>query len=71
MKAALETVALKESEATEKKETIKITQKDGSKHVYLKKLPLEWANRIQSYHAGALSDYILIAIAEKMKRDGI
>jgi len=58
-------------EAGETTQTKKVTQKIGNKPMSLKKFPAEWADRIGKYHVGALSDYILIAVAEKMKRDGI
>jgi hypothetical protein len=32
---------------------------------------IDWENKIKSYHGGTISSYIIIAIQEKMKRDGI
>ncbi len=69
---AMEGAALKEEAAKKDTQGVRrITQKEGSKQISLKKFPEEWADRIGRFHAGALSDYILIAVAEKMKRDGI
>ncbi len=61
------------SEETKAKETklSKITQKDGNFQVGLKKFPADWHKRIKEYSPSSVSDYILLAVREKMGRDGI
>lgn len=39
--------------------------------ISLKKFPKIWVEQIENFYPGSLSDYILIAVAEKMERDNI
>ncbi len=66
---AMESAALNETKTAPKAK--KITQKEGSRQVSLKKFPIEWHDMISSYHPGALSEYILLAVREQMKKDGL
>lgn len=69
---AIESAALAEANTGEKKVPQKVTQKEGSKVVNLKKFPLEWFEAFQkSGHPGALTDYILTATYKQLKADGI
>jgi hypothetical protein len=34
-------------------------------------IPVEWENKIREYHGGTVSAYILIALQERMRRDGL
>lgn len=49
----------------------KITQKSGSQHISLKKFPKKWHALIKTIYPGAMSEYIIVAVSEKMKRDGL
>ena len=48
-----------------------ITQTQGSVQISLKKFPAEWQYKIKKYTPTALTDYILLAVREKMAKDGI
>lgn len=34
-------------------------------------IPIEWEKKIRDYHGGTVSAYILIALQERMQRDGL
>ncbi|MBN2896963.1 MAG: hypothetical protein JXK05_13845 [Campylobacterales bacterium] len=34
-------------------------------------LPVEWDEKIRAFHGGTVNAYILIAIQERMQRDGL
>jgi hypothetical protein len=34
-------------------------------------IPVEWENKIKGYHGGTVSAYILIALQERMQKDGL
>lgn len=68
---AMEAAAMNETTKKEKAVVKKVTQKEGSKQVFLKKFPIEWHDLIRTMHSGAMSDYVMIAVAEKMRRDGL
>ncbi len=34
-------------------------------------IPVEWENKIREFHGGTVSAYILIALQERMQRDGL
>lgn len=69
--AALAGAALNESAGEVKKTSKKVTQKEGSIQVSLKKFPIEWHEQIKDYTPGAVSDYILLAVKAQMVRDGL
>ena len=46
----------------------------ATKHAKKKKLitiPVEWEDKIKAYHGGTVNAYILIAIQERMQKDGL
>ena len=46
----------------------------ATKHEKKKKLisiPVEWEEKIKAYHGGTVNAYILIAIQERMQKDGL
>lgn len=34
-------------------------------------VPVEWEEKIKAYHGGTVSAYILIALQERMQKDGL
>lgn len=34
-------------------------------------IPVEWEDKIKAYHGGTVSAYILIALQERMQKDGL
>ncbi|MDX9965903.1 hypothetical protein E0765_09590 [Sulfuricurvum sp. IAE1] len=50
-------------------------RKEGSSEKGKKKklitIPIEWEKKIRDYHGGTVSAYILIALQERMQRDGL
>ncbi len=51
-------------------------REEGSKGEKEKKkklitIPIEWEEKIRAFHGGTLSAYILIALQERMQRDGL
>lgn len=46
-------------------------QSENGKKKKLITIPVEWENKIRSFHGGTLSAYILIALQERMQRDGL
>lgn len=49
-------------------------QNPKAEHEKKKKLiaiPVDWEEKIREFHRGTLSGYILIALQERMQRDGI
>lgn len=46
-------------------------QNDKEKKKKLITIPVEWENKIRSFHGGTVSAYILIALQERMQRDGL
>lgn len=34
-------------------------------------IPIEWEDKIKAYHGGTVSAYILIALQERMQKDGL
>jgi hypothetical protein len=48
------------------------TQKQGlQKKKKLINIPVEWEDKIRSYHGGTLNAYIIMALQERMQRDGL
>jgi len=56
-------------ESASMKEQKKDSKKDKKKKIIT--IPVEWENRIKENYPGTVSSYILMAIQEKMKREGI
>lgn len=44
---------------------------DKEKKKKLITIPIEWEDKIRSFHGGTVSAYILIALQERMQRDGL
>ncbi|MDP3292698.1 MAG: hypothetical protein Q8M43_11775 [Sulfuricurvum sp.] len=44
---------------------------DKEKKKKLITIPIEWENKIREFHGGTVSAYILIALQERMQRDGL
>ena len=44
---------------------------DKGKKKKLITIPVEWENKIREFHGGTVSAYILIALQERMQRDGL
>ncbi len=48
------------------------TKKQGfEKKKKLINIPIEWEEKIRAYHGGTVNAYILIALQERMQRDGL
>lgn len=48
------------------------TQKQGlQKKKKLINIPVEWEDKIRSYHGGTINAYIIMALQERMQRDGL
>lgn len=48
------------------------TQKQGlQKKKKLINIPVEWEEKIRSYHGGTVNAYIIMALQERMQRDGL
>jgi hypothetical protein len=72
IRQSMDSVNTEAIKAKEEKTTFtKVTQKEGSKQVFLKKFPIAWHKLIRTMHSGAMSEYVMVAVAEKMKRDGL
>lgn len=60
---------VKSSAAMSEQET---TQKQGlEKKKKLINIPIEWEKKIRSYHGGTVNAYIIMALQERMQRDGL
>ena len=46
-------------------------RKSFEKKKKLISLPVEWEEKIKSFHGGTVSAYILIALQERMQKDGL
>ena len=44
---------------------------DKEKKKKLITIPVEWEDKIRQFHGGTVSAYILIALQERMQRDGL
>ena len=53
---------------SERQEVIK---SDKTKMKKLITLPVEWETKIRDFHGGTVSAYILIALQERMQKDGL
>ena len=47
------------------------TQKSFEKKKKLISLPVEWEDKIKSFHGGTVSAYIIMALQERMQRDNL
>ena len=48
------------------------TQKQGfQKKKKLINIPVEWEEKIRSFHGGTVNAYIIMALQERMQRDGL
>jgi len=47
------------------------SEKNFTKKKKLINIPVEWEDKIKAYHGGTLSAYILIALQERMQKDGL
>ena len=53
-----------------------MNEKENTKKVFEKKkklisIPIEWEDKIKAYHGGTVNAYILIALQERMQKDGL
>lgn len=48
-----------------------VTQKSFEKKKKLISIPVEWEEKIKAFHGGTVSAYILIALQERMQKDGL
>jgi hypothetical protein len=48
-----------------------ISKGDKEKKKKLITIPIEWETKIRELHGGTVSAYILIALQERMQRDGL
>ncbi|MDD5158964.1 MAG: hypothetical protein PHI47_02845 [Sulfuricurvum sp.] len=46
-------------------------KRDKEKKKKLITIPVEWEDKIREFHGGTVSAYILIALQERMQRDGL
>jgi len=58
---------VKSSAAMSEKEN----EEEKGKKKKLITIPVEWEKKIRAYHGGTVSAYILIALQERMQRDGL
>ena len=49
----------------------KTNEKTFNKKKKLINIPVEWEDKIRAYHGGTVSAYILIALQERMQKDGL
>lgn len=47
------------------------TKKTFEKKKKLINIPIEWEDKIRAYHGGTVNAYILIALQERMQKDGL
>jgi hypothetical protein len=53
---------------SEREEAIK---SDKEKKKKLITIPVDWEDKIREFHGGTVSAYILIALQERMQKDGL
>jgi hypothetical protein len=46
-------------------------EKSFNKKKKLINLPVEWEDKIKAYYGGTINSYIMIAIQERMQKDGL
>lgn len=59
---------VKSSAAMNENENVK---KAFEKKKKLINIPIEWEDKIRAYHGGTVNAYILIALQERMQKDGL
>ena len=59
---------VKSSAAMNENEHIKKTFEKKKKLI---NIPIEWEDKIRAYHGGTVNAYILIALQERMQKDGL
>jgi len=69
-KKAMNSAAMKEA-GTKKVPACKVTQTSGNKPIHLKKFPQEWHDLLKADHVDNITEYIMTAVRERMKRDGL
>lgn len=60
---------VKSSAAMSEREELNKSEKGKKKKLIT--IPVEWENKIRDFHGGTVSAYILIALQERMQRDGL
>ena len=60
---------VKSSAAMSEKESV-VSEEKGKKKKLIT-IPVEWEEKIRKFHGGTVSAYILIALQERMQRDGL
>jgi hypothetical protein len=60
---------VKSSAAMSEREESQKSDKEKKKKLIT--IPVEWEDKIREFHGGTVSAYILIAIQERMQRDGL
>ncbi|OHD96723.1 MAG: hypothetical protein A3E21_09440 [Sulfurimonas sp. RIFCSPHIGHO2_12_FULL_36_9] len=58
------------------KSSAAMNENENVKKAFVKKkklinIPIEWEDKIRAYHGGTLNAYILIALQERMQKDGL
>ena len=58
------------------KSSVAISEKERTTKSFEKKkklitIPIEWEDKIKGFHGGTVSAYILIALQERMQKDGL
>lgn len=60
---------VKSSAAMSERETTSASDKEKKKKLIT--IPTDWEDKIRAFHGGTVSAYILIALQERMQRDGL
>ncbi|MCK9374363.1 MAG: hypothetical protein M0P91_14370 [Sulfuricurvum sp.] len=60
---------VKSSAAMSERESAVKTEKEKKKKLIT--IPVDWEEKIRDFHGGTVSAYILIALQERMRRDGL
>lgn len=83
IEAAIQNAALKEKESVVKtvetktnnviggKDFVRVTQKEGSQAITLKRFPKSWHDILKENNVFNMSEYILQAVKMQMKRDNL
>ncbi|MDQ1243759.1 MAG: hypothetical protein QG565_99 [Campylobacterota bacterium] len=58
------------------KSSAAMSEQETKKHGFEKKkklinIPIEWEEKIRAYHGGTLNAYIIMALQERMQKDGL
>ncbi|WP_345988726.1 hypothetical protein WCX18_00740 [Sulfurimonas sp. HSL1-2] len=60
---------VKSSAAMSEQNSSKVISKEKKKKLIT--IPVEWEDKIKAFHGGTVSAYILIALQERMHKDGL